>query len=370
MYRQDCRFFTGYKPCRQQSQCDGCSAYIPMGARVLILKLGAIGDALRTTPVLAALKKRHGELTVTWVTDDASYPLLEGIPGISRLMRLNFASFIVLQAEHFHLLLNFDKAPEACGFAAAMKADRKEGFSLTGEGKLSIYNSESAYAYDLGLFDDLKFKRNKLSYQEIIFSMAGLPFQGEEYELSLSPQELSFGEAYIFSRGIADRFPLIGLNTGCGDIFATKKWALEGFVALAETARRELGAEILLLGGPAETERNRLIEEKISFPVHNTGNNNTLKQFASFIRRCHLVVSADTTALHMAIALKVPVVALFGPTCHSEIYLYGRGEKVVSDFPCAPCYRGNCEKEPRCMDSIRAGEVMAKITSVFSRLFP
>jgi len=329
-----------------------------MGLKILIVKLGAIGDALRTTPVLEGLRKKHGCCTITWVTDDASYPLLQGNSGIDRLMKLNFTTYISLCQEHFDLLLCFDKEKEALGFAATMKADRYLGFCLSPEGKLDIKNVESTYAYELGLFDELKFRSNTRSYMEIIFSMADLVFEDEEYALHLTDEEKRFGEDLIKSAGLdRNRDILVGLNTGCGDVFATKKWTFDGFVKLSELLHEEWGAEILLLGGPAETERNEALERAIHFKVYNTGSHNTLKQFSSIIRNCHCIVSSDTTALHIAIALKVPVVALFGSTCHAEIHLYGRGEKVISDFPCSPCYRRNCDRERTCMEAITAESV-------------
>jgi heptosyltransferase-2 len=65
-----------------------------------------------------------------------------------------------------------------------------------------------------------------------------------------------------------------------------------------------------------------------------------------------LVISGDTLTLHIAVALKRNLVALFGPTCAQEIELYGRGEKIVSPIECAPCYKKICNKRPNCMDLI------------------
>lgn len=338
-----------------------------MGKRILIVKLGAIGDALRTTPILEGLKRKFPSMYITWVTDDTSYPILENNPNIDRLLKLNFKTFISLSAEKFNLVANLDKDADALGFTAAMKSDVKLGYCMSDEGKLSIYNPESLYAYQIGLYDDMKFRKNHMSYQEIIFSMIALSFAGEEYSLYLNENELAFGEKYIKTRGLNKKKNIIiGFNTGCGDIFATKKWTIDGFVELAELLKERYNAEILLLGGPGEVERNKKIEQEISYRVHNTGNSNRLKEFASLINSCHIIVTADTTALHIAIALKVPVIALFGSTCHQEIFLYGRGEKIVSDFPCSPCYKSKCSIKPNCMESITASQLLYKIHRLLS----
>lgn len=68
-------------------------------------------------------------------------------------------------------------------------------------------------------------------------------------------------------------------------------------------------------------------------------------------------MTGDTLALHVAVALRVPVVALFGPTCAQEIDLFGRGAKIVSALPCGPCYLRHCTKAPNCMDHIPVAEV-------------
>jgi len=368
---KDCRLFTGYKPCAYQSQCDGCTHFEPMGTRILVVKLGAIGDALRTTPVVEGLRKKHSPCCITWVTDAASYSLLEGIPAIDRLRTLDLETFITLTGEHFNLLINFDKDPQALGFASHVKADEKMGFALSAEGKVDIYNHESLYAYELGLFDRLKFKENRLSYQEIVFPMAGLVFEEEEYALHLTPGEVEKGKRFFREAGLdTGKELLVGLNTGCGDIFATKKWTVEGFVALAGMLKDAYGAAIVLLGGPSERERNRSIEKSLPFKVYNTGNDNTLKVFASLVRCCHVVVTADTTALHIALALKVPVVSIFGSTSHEEIFLYGRGEKVISPFACSPCYRGHCTESPTCMEALKAEEVFHSTVKLIERHVP
>ncbi len=92
-----------------------------------------------------------------------------------------------------------------------------------------------------------------------------------------------------------------------------------------------------------------------------TGCDNTLGQFAALVNLCDLVVTGDTTALHIAIGLRKNVVAIFGPTCAPEIELYGRGAKVRTPLSCAPCYRRSCEISPSCMEAIPVDEVMEKI---------
>jgi len=65
--------------------------------------------------------------------------------------------------------------------------------------------------------------------------------------------------------------------------------------------------------------------------------------------------------MHLAIAEKRPVVALFGPTCAQEIELYGRGEVITAASHCGPCYRPECARNPSCMQVIGPGPVVAAV---------
>ena len=83
----------------------------------------------------------------------------------------------------------------------------------------------------------------------------------------------------------------------------------------------------------------------------------SIKIFAAIVKTCDLVVTGDTTAMHIAIAVKTPVVAYFASTCAAEIELYGRGRKVVSSISCAPCYKKICPIDEQCMKDMRAEEI-------------
>jgi ADP-heptose:LPS heptosyltransferase len=78
-------------------------------------------------------------------------------------------------------------------------------------------------------------------------------------------------------------------------------------------------------------------------------------------------VTGDTVALHLALALARPTVALFGPTCSQEIDMFGLGEKVASQLACAPCYRRTCEETPTCMEALPVESVWQALRRVWQR---
>jgi ADP-heptose:LPS heptosyltransferase len=332
-----------------------------MGERILIVKLAAIGDVLRTTPLLSGLKRKYPESHITWVSSREALPLLQNNPLIDRLLPLEWPSILPLEVESFDLILGLEKEPPGAALTSKIEAREKKGFGLTPQGTVFPLNRASEYAFRLGLNDDLKFHRNSKTYPELIFEIAELEYRRDEYLLFLSPEDLSFAQTRALQWGLHSGSIRIGLNTGAGGVFANKAWTVEGYCGLIEALRREMNPRILLLGGPREGERNRRILEKVGDRVIDTGCENTLGQFAALINLCDLVVTGDTTALHIAIGLRKKVVGIFGPTCASEIELYGRGEKVITPLSCAPCYRRSCQVTPNCMEGIPVEEVMKKI---------
>jgi heptosyltransferase-2 len=306
---------------------------------------------LRTTPLLPALKRKHPRSFISWLVDPESLPLLAGNPLVDRLYAFDLEGCLSLQGEIYDAVISLDKEPGPTALAAAVRAPRKYGFGMSEHGQLTVFNAASDYAYRLGVDDELKFRDNRKTYQEIIHMAAELPYAGDEYVFAL-PQGAREKPARFFRR---HRIPAgklaIGLNTGAGAKFATKQWPAESYVRLASLLARRLQADVFLLGGPRERDLNLAIARRVRARIHDTGTDNTLPDFAGFLDRMDIVVSSDTLGMHIAIALKKKVVGLFGPTCPQEIDLYGRGVKLFAGADCAPCFKSACP-DLKCMKAI------------------
>lgn len=339
----DCRNYLGEKPCRFKRLCEECPHYEGMGERILVIKLGALGDVLRTTPILHGLARKYRNPFIIWLTDPSALPLLEDCPLIDRLYPYELPSLVRLGAEEFDLALNFDKEPRATALIMQVKATEKLGFGMGTHGNLISLNPEADYSLLLGLSDELKFRRNTKTYQELCFESARLDYQSDEYIFSVPDEVKARMKELLNSLGGADSERVVGLNIGAGTVFPTKRWLPEYFAELADLISTLPSTTPLLLAGPQEEEIEQRVLELSSAPMINPGNELPIKDFAGLISNCSLVVTGDTLAMHLAIAQKVPVVALFGSTCHQEVELYGRGEKIISEAGCAPCYRSSCE---------------------------
>ncbi len=360
--KADCYYFRGEKPCRFKRLCEGCPHYTPFPFRILIIKGRAQGDVLRTTAILSGLKRKYSPSHITWLVDEESLDLLKYNPLLERVMVYSIQNVIPLLEEKFDLLLSLDKESPSIGLATQVKADRKLGFGMNQFGNLILFNEEASYAYQLGVDDDLKFYKNKKTYQEIIYEIAGLEYKNDGYIFNLKENNMKKAEQFFVDYNISKEKKCIGLNTGAGEKFLTKQWPPDYFLYLIKLLQENLQPNIFLLGGPREKDINSWLEEKAG-GIYNTGNNNFLLDFAGFLDKMDLVVCSDTLALHLAIALNKTVVAFFGSTCSQEIDLYGNGVKLYEKVDCSPCYKKNCP-DMTCMKAITPKKVMSAIKSL------
>lgn len=365
----DCRKFVGEKPCEAAraagADCAECESYAPMGTRILIIKLDAVGDVARTTCLLPGLAKKYDPMFVTWLTAPAAAELLRDNPFIDLVLPFDLASLERLRVERFDLLLSLDKTPRACAVAEQANAGDKRGFGLSPYGTVYPLNEGAAYAYRLGLDDELKFTTNTRTYQDIIFEVAGLRFGSEDYYLPLADELRRFADVFCLRAKVEPGDIIVGLNLGGGAAFANKMWDEGRSRKFVRRLLRQVpSARVFLFGAERESAAMANIAEGFGERAVNTGAGNSLKQFQALLAKCDAVVTGDSLGMHLALAEQRPVVALFGPTCPREIELYGRGEKILTRLQCAPCYRRECGRSPSCMAKISTQTVIDAVKRV------
>ncbi len=357
----DCRHFSALKPCRYGGACAGCRHYARPDRRILIIKLDAIGDVARTTTLLPALHGRYPGCHVTWLTAPEAVDLLDHNPRIDVVLPYGFESVEALRCMRFDLVLSLDKTVCAAAVAGLAGAPLKYGFGLSEYGTVYPLNEEAEYAFELGISDDLKFRRNQKTYQQIVFEAVKLPYNGEEYSIEMTHADEAFAADFCRRNELSENDLIVGLNMGGGAAFANKMWSTQRCIEFVKLLEGETDARVLLFGAERERAAMQEIHAECGATVH-TGCDNTLRQFMALLGRCDAVVTGDSLGMHLALARQRAVVVLFGPTCHQEIELYGRGEKIVSPISCTPCYRASCEEEPSCMDLIKPEEVLDAVT--------
>jgi ADP-heptose:LPS heptosyltransferase len=348
IYFSDCAHFLGYIPCKPHKlhgvHCKSCHFYSPKKDKVLIIKLGAIGDVIRTTPLLHRLFHEYPASEIWWLTYTPDI-----VPSsVHKVMKFTQESVLHLEETDFDTVINLDKDYQACALAKRIKSKNIYGFTLV-NGKPAPANDLALDKFLTGLFDDVN-KANNKSYLDEIFEICGLKFKGEEYILEFDNSikwELDTGGKKV-----------IGLNTGCGDRWISRLWPDRYWIELINQIK-DAGFYPLLLGGSQEHEKNSLFANETGayYPGHFP-----LQKFISLVNQCDLVVSAVTMGLHIAVGLKKKIVLINNIFNPKEFELYGRGEIISPDKECKCYFNARCSNDNYfCLDTLSPTKIFESI---------
>lgn len=331
---------------RDQS-CPGCKDYSPENFRILIVKTGAAGDVIRTTPVIARLKKEYPTAHITWIT---SYPDLVPRSLVDRILVYSWESTLQLQSESFDLILSLDKNPGEASLVNKIKAQKAKGFFTDPFGKVLPIDQDAFSKWETGI-NDASMRQNKKHFVEELFEICGFKYQGESYRLD---------EVKEFDFGFSPARPVIGLNTGSGERWVTRRWPITYFKNLALQLRAK-HYNVVVLGGPDEVTQNEWLAKETGATYPGV---TSLKDFAGFVKACDLIVTGVTMALHTAIAEKTRVILLNNIFPSNEFFLYGLGEILEPNLSCQACFKPRfdekCESK-NCMSLISVDQVALAI---------
>lgn len=340
--------------------------------RILIVKLGSIGDIVHTLPSLAAIRRAFGDAEISWVVEERVSEILKDNPMIDHLIEVDTRrlrrrrdihkivheasrQFKSLRKFRFDVAIDFQGLLKSAAIAKLSGAKRRWGFSRDG---LREPMSRLLLTNTVQTLPQIHVIRKNLALAAGALNIA-VPDSNFEFPISTSHGHVANAEAMIeYFRG---DFAI--LNPGGG--WVTKLWHAEKFGQLADRLWEEKGLRSIVTTGPNE---NKLAEkvaansrsEKIIFAQP------SLKGFYELAKRAHVYVGGDTGPTHIAVAAGTPIVGLFGPT---EWWRNGSPNPddicvERNDIDCrVDCHRRTCSKWI-CMDS----DVDAVFTAVNKRI--
>ncbi len=319
-----------------------------------------MGAVLRSTCLLPALKRKYPQSHITWVTMPSTKALLINNPLIDRLILYSSEEVATLQYLEFDLLYAVDKSLAAGALAETCKASKKFGFGLTPTGVIKPLNPEADYQYELGLNNDMKFFQNQKPETQQITESMSLTWQRDPYILELTPSEKEEVESRRKAL-IGNTQGIIGYNTGCSVLFPYKKLEVPDAINLVSAWRAKFPNHcVALLGGKEDQQRQNEIKSAFldDDGVINTPTDQGLRSGVQWIAAADLVFSGCSLGMHIAIALKKPVIAWFGVSCAQEVDLYDNGIKILAKVACSPCWQKSCDKPLKCFRQVSVEEVM------------
>ena len=365
-----CKEFKGDRPCKyywidKSHNCKDSNSpyYSEYSHRILLIKLDALGDVMRSTALVKGIKKKYPNSQLTWLVKENAKFFIKYNLDIDRVITYNDENSRILQCEKFDILINLDKDAKSTSMAMLFKSDIKRGYGLHKNGYPIPLNKSAKYHYDICLDNYGKKTKNKKSYQELIYEIAEIEYDNQKPILFLDKKKYkSFKDNFFKDNNISNKNKIIILNTGCGPVYPHKKWTYEGYKNLIKKITKKDNIKIILTGAKTELERNSKLYKE--FPnLINTTNKYSIEEFCNLINLSDIVVTGDTVALHIAISLNKNVISFFGPTPHQEVNLFGLGEKFVrKELDCLNCYdQFPCPYNGKCMSLIKSKEVWDSI---------
>ena len=321
---------------------------------ILIIKLGAIGDVIRTTSILPGLKGKYPDSKIDWVTKKESSDILKNGTLINKLFLIDNNAEKDIVRKEYDFVINLDDDNNACMISSKIKHKTIIGAYM--ENGKRVYTENSSPWFDMGLIskfgkekaDELKAK-NKKTYQQIMYEILGLGYKKQEPILILDKKELDFGKRFAEKDNIKNNDLVIGINTGAGGRWQDKKLSIEETAELIDKLNNKLRnktATLLLFGGRKEKKKNEKIKNMAKTKIIDAGCNNSLMEFASLVNLCNILITSDSLALHIGTALKKKIVCFFYPTSESEIEVYGRGIKIIGKGKSYCSYETKCKYPP------------------------
>ncbi|MBI1802993.1 MAG: glycosyltransferase family 9 protein [Ignavibacteriae bacterium] len=358
----DCKHFAGYKPCFPETNClDECADPQPYGTRILIVNLEAMGNVLVTTTLLPAIKRKYPQSTISWITLPNACRLLDNNPMIEHVYVWEPASWLKLQGMCFDVVMNIDKSVHAGAFTMSTNAGMKLGYGMNDNGVIIPLNPEAEYNYRLGLDDHLKFRVNQKSNAQLLTEAMGLEYRRDPYMLNLTTEEELYCHNYRREAGITAP-TIVGFNTGCSLLYPNKKMTVNQHVVLIEELSRRNDLQLLLLGGPEDTERNAEIARCVGGKVMSTPTTEGVRRGICYENLCDVIISGDSFGMHIAIGLRKYVIAWFGVSCPQEIDLFNRGVKVIPEgLVCSPCWKKECPYNLECIQMIDLDRILSAV---------
>jgi len=358
-----CKFFNEKYACdtltnEEYKSCNECKFSYNYSKKILIISFGALGTVVRTTPILEGIKKKYGNDTmIYWLTKEGSKEILEGNPYIDKVLVYNLESALRLQQERFDILFSLEIEPPVTLIANLVNADEKFGFYFD-NGATSCFNRGAEEYLETAFLTHIKLE-NRKSYQDLIFKVCEMKFDKENPMIELGEEYIEYAKEYLRSQGLKADDKLLGINFGSAGRWPSKAWSK---TQIRELIKKITEYKVILLGGPEEIEKIKEMKEEFNkegIEVYSNDPNNSIKEFSGILSKCEKLVLTDSLALHIATALKKPIVALFFSTPEWEIEDYGRIKKIQSPLFKAYFFSNNYSE--KLANSITADEVLKKL---------
>ena len=328
--------------------------------KILLIRLSSLGDIVLTTPAIRAVREHFPDAYIAMLVGKQSADVLRENPHLDEIITFDrFAkdkdtgemlrTVRVLRERKFTLAIDLQRK-----FRTALLMYFSGAAERIGKGKLcTVRVPEQGNKHATAHYFDL-------------LHAAGIPAEDQRLELFLSEFERSDVAQRFDTAGINDGQLKVGFFPGAG--WKLREWMPDRFAAIGDRLVRHFNAEVLIFGGPQESELVHTVANLMAARTVPFAGDLQVRELAACIEKCDLFLTNDTGPMHIAAAVGTPTVSLFGPGNHIRFQpLGGLHQTIRHDVPCSPCkqFTDKC-KDNICMKKITVDEVWQSISNTLT----
>lgn len=367
MINQRCRHFRGSRPCvfnkADGSECPTCRHCDEYKERLLFIKLDAVGDVLRSASLLPAIRAKHEGPFIAWVTRSDAAELVGIMEGVDEVIELSPGSGLArVMAGGWDQVYSVSNDAESAALATMAAAGRSTpvGFYMA-DGIMRPSNAAAAHWLEMAAFDRLK-RNNAESYQRHMLDIIGnpgMPITPPVLRIDVGLRNAASARLDALFSGTSKR---VAINIGSGSRWPKKMLDADAICRYARLLAEQADVDVVLVGGRDEADKAAAIMAMTASGdrIRAALTENSTAEFVATLTQVDALLTGDTLALHIASAIGLPTVAVFGPTSPAEIFDFdGLIAKTWTDrLDCLVCY-GDCGKTHNCMSLLNPAALVA-----------
>jgi lipopolysaccharide heptosyltransferase I len=341
--------------------------------RILVVKLSAIGDIIHTLPAVAALRRAYPEAWLAWIVERAGASLLRGNPDLDELITVDTRAWRAnwwmglrhiwyvtrhLRRASFDLCIDFQGLFKSALFAYGSGAPRRLGFprQMCREPLSVVFTNLHGPIVDSTV--------HVVDQSVQLLQPLGVTATERRFTIPLTDADEHFAERVWKELGLRSDVPVVVLSPGAA--WKTKRWGEVNFARLNDALIRRFQVRTLLTWGPGEESLVQSVVRSTAYTPA-IAPATTLLQLAALLTRSRVFVGGDTGPLHLAAAVGIPTVALFGPSSPMRNGPYGPGHVVLHrQLPCSHCYQRTCNHW-ECLPGIEVETVVNAVGSLLEK---
>ena len=322
--------------------------------KVLMRGPNWVGDSVLAIPTMKAVRAKFPEAEITLLVRPWVAGVFKGAPFIDHLWTeprpASVGDWIRITREirrnRFDLALLFPNSFESAAMMFVGRIPRRVGYATDGRRWLLTTSLKPS-----------RQKRHQVHYYLDLAVALSASVDRPSIAIEASAEEKAQATGLLVSEGIREGRPFVVLNPGAA-YGSAKRWGEEGFAAAGDALAEEFGLDVVIIGSELERSIAERIQQRMRSRVAVLNGKTSLETLIGVISQSSLVLTNDSGPMHVAAALGVPTVAIFGATDDAVTGPFGSRARVVREpVECSPCMLRECPIDHRCMLRVSAAAV-------------